>query len=319
MIKQAIYIRYVGVENESELPLNELGESLVGINQSFYNLAKVLRLNDEISLQATKTSEGSFVIDTFLQTAGQASELFPNFDAFLEFAKVYSSELHAQAVEFINSWGENKEALNEFFSKYPFDVFAIGVCLKVLWDRLGKVGKAQKENEIEVLIREMESELPRRVTRELIRLIRNKSFHRALKPLLEDKAKSIEFDTDPKFRNASKITQENFEDYLGEDDQILAHLEDGKTYAFDGEITSIKSTRGDSMTFHLMSEHPDDQYNLDLHPEDGSTTKSYLKFYQEKVHILATVYRKSLYKKPKLKLHKIEYEQIPLDINDERI
>ena len=72
-------------------------------------------------------------------------------------------------------------------------------------------------------------------------------------------------------RNFDKIDQTNVDDLLGKEDEILPELRDGILCHLKGEITSLKSTRGDSLTFHL--EQKDKAFNLDLLPPKGKTTK----------------------------------------------
>jgi hypothetical protein len=152
-------------------------------------------------------------------------------------------------------------------------------------------------------------EIPQRVAYELNRLIQKKrGFKRALKPLIEDRASSIEISSDRKFnKTRTLINQNNFHEYLGEEEQILPHLENGETFSFVGEITSLKSTRGDSLTFKYI--YKNKAFNLDLLPPDGTSTKAYTDYYKENVIVGAEVIRESMYKKPKLKLQSIYFHQ----------
>ena len=125
--------------------------------------------------------------------------------------------------------------------------------------------------------------------------------------MVEDTAASIEISHDRKFKKAVSINQNNFHEYLGEDEKILDHLENGISYKLHGAITSMKSTRGDSLTFKYIFNRK--TYNLDLYPPDGATTKRYTDFYKENVVIEAEVVRMSSYKKPKLKLQAIDFIQ----------
>jgi hypothetical protein len=81
-----------------------------------------------------------------------------------------------------------------------------------------------------------------------------------------------------------------------------------------GKITSLRGTRGDTMTFHL--EHDGKTFNLDTAPPAGSTSKAFTAFYQEEVTIEAWIARDSLYKKPRLKLANIELVQPELQFGE---
>ena len=132
-------------------------------------------------------------------------------------------------------------------------------------------------------------------------------FQVPLKPLIEDKAASIEVSAERKFKNPVSINQNNFEKYLGEEEKILPHLENGDIHSLRGEIRSLKSTRGDSLTFRYI--YKNKRYNMDLFPPDGVSTKQYIAYYKEKVLVEAEVIRISFYKKPKLKLQSIDFSQ----------
>jgi hypothetical protein len=97
------------------------------------------------------------------------------------------------------------------------------------------------------------------------------------------------------------------------DNEILPDLVNGLEVVLDGEITSLKSTRGDSLTFQWIDSGT--VYNLELFPSSGKNTKNYVKFYKEKVRVTAVVERVSMYKKPKLHLLEIEHVQFSLDLD----
>ncbi len=77
----------------------------------------------------------------------------------------------------------------------------------------------------------------------------------------------------------------------------------------------MKSTRGDSLPFHYQTEGK--TYNLDLFPEDGTTTKAYTDFYKEHVVTKVRVIRDSMFKKPKLKIESIDLQAPYLFIEDD--
>ena len=136
-----------------------------------------------------------------------------------------------------------------------------------------------------------------------------------INPVVNETAKSIEVSSDNNFvKNTAKIDDSNFEDYLGKDTEILPELLDGYECELRGEITSLKSTRGDSLTFQYIKKGK--SYNLDLLPPSGKTTKAYTQYYKETVDLSATVERHSLFKKPKLHLLDISLTQYSLDFEN---
>lgn len=316
-MNQNLYIRYVGNKaDDSVIPFTELGESLIGFDRSIRHMSRILRMECDVELQARGTSEGSLVVDAFLQFAGDTSEFFTKLDTYLEFAKLFGQEYFNQAVQYFNAIENTQHSLNEYFSKRPLDLAIATACIAKLFLILKKIGKGKKLSTDEEIIIALKEEVSERIARELMILIKKKSIYRAILPVIEDVAKSIEIDTTKEFRNpVVKIDQDNFQDFLTDDDQILPQYDNEMTYPFDGEITSIKSTRGDSMTFHTKIDGK--VFNLDLFPEEGYTTKAYLDYYQERVHLYGTVIRKSYYKKPKLRILEIELNQSKLELNQD--
>lgn len=307
-MEQQLYVKYVGKEDDdSIIPFSDLGESLIGFDQSFRKLSKILRINCEVELRAQATTEGSYIVESLLQVAGNAADLFKDVQSFLEFAELCGKEFYQESVQYFNQIENIHKSLNDYFSERPFDLALIAGCITYLLNFLGKIGKERKSLTDEEVLAKFREEISERVTRELLNLLKQKTVARAIKPLIEETAKSIEIDTTRTFPNPLKFDESNYQDYLTEDDQILPQYENGQTYPFDGEITSIKSTRGDSMTFHTDIDGK--LYNLELYPKDGMTTKAYLEYYQENAHILAMVLRDSLYKKPKLRIYHIEMNQ----------
>jgi len=155
-----------------------------------------------------------------------------------------------------------------------------------------------------------DKELPKRIAQELHKLIKRRGFKKALKPIVEDKVESIEVSTERSFNDSAKIDQENFQDYLAVDEQILPDLENGVTHTLKGNVTSLKGTRGDSLTFQIQ--HGKETFNLDALPAEGATSKAYREYYQESVEIVGSIIRDSLYKKPKIRIQQIALNQSEL-------
>jgi hypothetical protein len=142
---------------------------------------------------------------------------------------------------------------------------------------------------------------PKRVAKEVHSMVKKNIFKNLLAPIVNDSAKSIEISPDRKFmENSAQIDDKNFELLLGENSEILPELENDEIVRLSGTITSLKSTRGDSLTFKYITSSS--IYFLEVLPPPGDTTKNYTQYYKEDVTLSAKVERTSLYKKPKLRL-----------------
>lgn len=203
----------------------------------------------------------------------------------------------------LSEYDNSNIALNDYGVKYPVDIALFALIIPWLF----KIVRKQRKNELPT-----DPKISERIARELYKIIRKNKIGEFIKPITNESVKVIELSPDRSFqRDVAKIDDSNFEDYLGIDTEILPELEDGKDYKLNGEITSLKSTRGDSLTFQYINKEK--EYNLDLFPPSGKTTKEFTQYYKENVEIAATVERYSLYKKPKLHLMDISFKQQHLD------
>ncbi|GAG20721.1 unnamed protein product, partial [marine sediment metagenome] len=249
-----------------------------------------------VEVVATSRREGSLIVDTLVNIQEVADQLpIVSTDHLLDFLRLCSEETWQTAIAFFNDISEIHDTINDYFRKYPLNL-ALFVGLVPLLLRLARRQKKSPEPS--------DKKVPERIAKELYMLVQRNGFGQAVFPIVNETAVSIEVSTDPQFhKHFDKIDHANVENLLGRENEILPELRDGHDCQLKGEITSLKSTRGDSLTFHLEQE--DKTYNLDLLPPEGKTTKSYTQFYKEHVSIKATVKRVSLYKKPKLHLGEI--------------
>lgn len=306
-MRAPLYFRYVGVRQdiETEIPLEDLGRSLLGFDKIVKDFAKIIGLNGEIEVRALSNKRGSLILDTVLELNLQVGQLpFDEIGPLLDFLKLASIEAWREAVSFFNEiqhGGLNQ--INDYFARRPFNlaVFAALIPLLLQWIKNRKT-RIPIEDE----------ELSNRIAKELQSLVSKGVFADALRPLIEDSASSIEVSDKNTFDNSStKIDSGDLGHYLDPGAQILPEFHDGMEYNLKGEITSLKATRGDSLTFHYLDgEKP---YNLDAIPDHGKSTKDYVKFYKEQVHLTAEVERNSYFKKPKLHIRDIGLVQPPLD------
>ena len=116
-------------------------------------------------------------------------------------------------------------------------------------------------------------------------------------------------------KNTDTINQNNFEELVCKENEILPDLKDGEQKHLRGKITSLKSTRRDTINFQYVDDGND--YNLDLFPPKGKTTKNYTDFYQEFVDVTVDISRGSLYRKPKLHLIEIFLVEPKLNFDED--
>jgi hypothetical protein len=302
------YLRYLPHEDQpqDEVDLRSLGESLIGFSRLTTEFSRVLGIRGEITVSATHTREGSLIIETLIDLSSAGVEVFESAQDLYDFLKITSKEAWSTATEGLGRLKDGYENLEEYYSKHPIQLVAIVSAITWL------VKKARKQKEKPQLD---DPELPPRIAQALFELLKTKAFRRFLEPLIQDVVQSIELSEDPKFKNAAKIDKKNLQDYLPEEEQILPHLLPDSNHQLMGEVTSMKSTRGDSLTFHYESGGR--RFNLDLLPENGKTTKAYTGFYKERIVTNVVVIRDSMYKKPKLRIETIDHQSPYLYLNIE--
>ena len=306
-----LFLRYVGEDetDDSNISLAELGLSLAGFDAVFKEFARILRIDIEPEVQATANREGSFIVEiaAWWKDAGDALP-FHSVEDFLTFLRIAGDPMLKDAEAFFNEVLKDKKTLNDWVAANPVDTlfytWLFGKASKVLMRHAGNC-----KNKIQTGAKE----LPKRVQLALQKLIKKKGFKKALLPMTENKAASIELSDEPEFKDSALVDQSNLSDYLADDDMILPHLLDGHSYDLNGTVTSLKATRGDRLT--LQIHHEGEDHNLDALPARGLTSKHYIQYYQEDVHVHAEVMRTSLYKKPKLRIQRIQKVQLELGLS----
>lgn len=300
--KSYLFIKYEGSQKNDNctVDLSELGTSLVGFDRLIKELIKVSRIRGAFSVQATSYRKGSIVVDLLINIKTFFEQLpFDNPQDLLDFLSVVDDSLYKKALDFFQDLRNTSKSIYDFLTIHPVELSVAALFIDKIIEKAGRYKESKNVNN---------KEFPQRIAREINKLIQKKhAFRLALKPIIEDKAASISISTSKDFKKSTVINHNNFQEYLGDDEKILEHFINGQLHTLDGEITSLKSTRGDSLTFSYI--YNNNTYNLDLYPQEGTSTKNYINFYKEKVVIEAEVIRNSFYKKPKLKLHLIEYKQ----------
>jgi len=306
-MKSELYIKYEGSisQDDSCVVLSDLGQSLIAFEELIKHLGHTFKLETDIGVYITSRRQGSQIIDVLVQIRETIDSLpFDSVEHLLEFLKLASHDLWQQATAFFDELKEVHRTVNDFGKEYPVNIalFVLLIPSIIKWVR----GQRHKPSPVDNRISE-------RLAKELFKLIQKNRFGNFIYPIVNESAKSIEVSTDRDFRkNTARVDTNNFEDYMGEETEILPHLEDSVECQLRGEITSLKSTRGDSLTFHFQDKGK--VYNLDLFPREGKTTKHYVQFYKENVEVRAIVERTSVYKKPKLHILDLSLVQPELDL-----
>ncbi len=303
-----LHLRFTGAgEDDSAVSLSELGESLVGFDTVFREFTRILRLEGGVEISATESREGSVVIDILLELSSDANAVFDSAQAFLTALELAKDPLLHRAQDFFQQIGTAHRTINDWVAAHPFDTAIMSALLAKAYQKLMKKARRNK-----AAPDYSDKEVPRPIAEELHKLVRKGGFKKALTPITDNAAKKIEVSADRSFREAAVVDDTNLERYLADEQQMLPHLQDGAFEHLSGMVTSLRGTRGDALTFHL--EHDGKTYNLDAYPPSGTTSKAYKDFYKEEVAIDAWIVRESLFKKPRLRLAKIELLQPQLDL-----
>jgi hypothetical protein len=295
-----LFIRYKGVklENDSDIDLALLGESIIGFNRAIKEIIKISKINGEVSINAVSVRNGSVIFDLIVNFVTHSSP-FNNYQDYLNFVSIASHETYSKLILAHRN-------LNDYVAKDPLDFAVECWMLSKFYVRMMKWARSQKNTV--VILDEEKNVLPKDYAIKLHKLTKNKVYKKALKPFIESEVKEIEVSADREFEQKVNINEENFEDYLGEDEQILPEFENGKIYNIAGKIVGLESSKGESLKF--KADDIDKRYSLLVANLDNeSKSEDFIEFYKKDVNVLAEVIRKSLYQKPKLIIRNIDLKQ----------
>jgi len=307
-MESSLYIRYKGndLTDDSRVDLALFGESIIGFEKVIRQIITVTNLNYEVDIKATKTSKGSLIIDLALVVIDMGQDLpFYEVTDLLDFLKIANTQAFESANEYFSSLKSTHRSLNDYMAKNPIDFATLGLVVAFLF----KQAKQQKfAPNVDVIS-------PNYAVK-LHKLIKKKTFKKALTPFMEGDIESVSIGVNKNFNSSTsvKIDNDSFDNYLSSDeDQILEDYENGNTYAFTGSIVSIQRVHGDSMKIRIHG-FPRKYRDLVAYPPEEKTTEDYGIFYgKEKViSFKATVERKSLYQKPKLHIKEMRLQNEPL-------
>lgn len=302
------FIKYRGIQasNDSIVDLVALGESIIGFDALIKEVFRISKMNGDVSISATKTRDGSLIVDILVAVSNIiGSTPFERVEDLLNFLKIVDHNQWEQAGNFFNDLNYTHRTLNDYFAANPLDYTLVCSFIAYL------IGKARRHKHSPDL-----DDLPKDYAIALHKAIKARKFKKAISPLIENEATSIEVSDDHDFTSQKTVTIDvsNFESYLSEDEEaILPDYENGKVYMFTGAILSIQCIRGETMKIRI---HGFNKKYRDLTalPEEGKTTQDYMVFYgkDKTVLIEAMIERNSLYQKPKIHVQKISLQNQPL-------
>lgn len=302
-IKSNIIIKYRWDPEKTGVDLKTLGESIVGFNDAIKYTARVLQVKGEISVMANVAKDGSIIFEILTELSSIAQEIpFENLQAYLDFLKLVGKQAAVEGFEWAS---QAHEDLNALYARHPLTSGLLGLAIVALlrW--------ARKQKKAPVVQDDDGKQLSKNYAIRLHKLIKRRVFKKALVPFVEEQVTEIEIKATYKPDQQAIINNQNFEEYLSEEEQILPEYENGKTYRFVGSIVGLESTRGEYMKFKadgIKREHS----LLIAFPGDERKTEDFLDFYKKQVLIEAEIVRKSLYQKPKLVVRNVDLMQKPL-------
>ncbi len=265
---------------------------MIGFEETIQEVFKISRIDGDIDIKATKESEGSLVIEICIYLITHIP--FEKTQDFLDFLKVADDATYQTALQYFN---DGHRSLNDYFASNPLDFTLVTSFITYL------IGKARGQKRLT-----LDNEIPAHYARRLHALVKRGKFKKALKPFIENEIAEIGISPKRTFANQTKITTENFEDYLSENEKILPQLENGSRHTFTGKIVGLQTARGESMKFSVNGFKRVEKL-LVAYPDEGLTTDNYLRFYNKDVQIEAEIVRRSMYQKPQLKIHNIDFSQ----------
>lgn len=305
-----LFIKYKGLgANDSEIDLAVLGESIIGFDIAIKEIFKISKINADLSVSVSKTRKGSLIVDLVLNAIIYKDHIpFDKIPDLLNFLEIANHDLWVHAKEYFKvSWGAASHlhrTANDYFKENPLDQEILSHLVTAFIAYM--FGRAQGQKKYPNL-----DQLPKEYATATHKMIKSHKFKKALKPFVEDKVKSISISDNSEFKNETVVDENNFDNYLSEEEKILPNYEDGRKYLFTGKIVAMQCSKGDSLKLQVHGFSRKER-DLVVYPPEGKTTKDLDEFYEEDVAIEAIVERKSLYQKPKLHIVTIKQYQQPL-------
>jgi hypothetical protein len=326
-MQSKLYISYKwpNTRNDSDIDLKSLWRSLMGFDSTIERLLRIAHIKGDIEIKATKIGHGSFEVEVlifFLQHIP-----FNSVDDLVKLIQFCDLELFHQLTNLRNkSFGDIalatqqltlqdilneivniRKSYNKVLAENP-DInsivsWLIGAWITKFFSRGGKVKESPKTHDPILW------EIPSEYAIWLHKMIKNKWFHKALRPFIDQEFDEVKIYTD-KTRETAKavIDWSNFDKYLSGLSEILPEFENGKKYWVTWTIVNYQSARWDSMKIQLDNIAKKNRLII-LYPHDWTSTEDYIKYYKKNVSVYVEVVRRSMYQKPQLILHEVSLIQ----------
>lgn len=302
-----ILIKYIEKEqNSSGFDLGLLGESFSGFNDTFKELFEISGIQGELRIKTTEITHGSILVSNSLQIILSGIP-FQDIRSFLDFVQIAAPQMFVKASEYFNQIGNAHTSLNDYFNTHEFDSQLFNVLAAVFFTKLISVKQSQ-ENNPTALVSIGTINISQRYIDKLNQTIHMGKFKKALKPLIEDNISAIEITPVSNEDEQVIIDQNNFNNYLPEEEMILPDFENGMIKELKGKLVKLQSTRGEKMSFTCYGIEQKHSL-LTAYPDDGKNTEDYTNFYKKDVVVKAEVCRVSIFKKPDIKIKEIELLQ----------
>lgn len=291
-----LFIKYRPTgSDDAGMQLSSLGKSLIGFEEVINEVFKISKISGEIDIKATKESSGSLVVEICIYVITHIP--FEKAQDYLDFLRLADPAVYQTALQHFT---ESHRSLNDYFAKNPLDFTLVTGFITYL------IGLARGQKRLT-----LDNNIPANYAKKLHALVKRGKFKKALKPFIENEVTEITISPKRTFAKQTKITIENFEDYLSENEKILPDLENGSHHTFTGKIVGLQTARGESMKFEVDGFKRSERL-LVAFPPDGRTTADYTRFYDKVVQIDAEIVRRSLYQKPQLIICTIDFAQISI-------
>lgn len=307
-MNESLLVKYKSLDDNFDLAL--LGESLSGLSAVFKDLCDLTKINGEVEVRLSRVEHGSIELFNHIHIQLSTTLPFSNPLHLYHFLQVVSPEMCREAKEFFSTVGNTKDAMNQYFTRNPFDQSLVTgfILLAVQWAAFQKKNPVTRVDGL--------GEITPAQARKLHSMVRTGRFKRVLKPITEGNTSTIILKN--LAANATvepvAITETNLEKYLPEEAQILPEFANGETVTLTGKILSLQSTHGESLKIKVDGLSKSTSL-LNAYPADGLNTENFAPFYKREVLIAAQVVRRSMYKRPELVISDVQLLQSELNVN----
>ena len=305
----SLFIKFESENNSFDLIA--LSNSFKGLNTTIEELFKISKIDGELKIDVKQIKPGSILSELgFIITVGeQAFHRMPDLIDFIKIASpIAYQEACRQLSEQIFDINNTYHSAEEFWRNHSLLTDLGTLFGSVYIPRMIEKARLYKRNAISE-----ENDIPEVYAEKLHKMISDGKFKKIVEPIKDNSFDRIVVSGREDFSNPAVIDNDNFEDYLSEEEQILPEWIDGQERRLTGEIVALQSMYGDKMKVRI------DQISsvigsLVAYPPEDKQTREFRELYNEKVNIKANIIRKSMYKNPELGIVDITRVQERLDL-----